>query len=842
MPDYVEIAVNVPQVTGVFHYHLPPDLAGRVSLGCLVVVPFGQREVQGVVIRLIEQPEVPETRPVASLLDPVPALTSLQIRLAEDLALTTLAPLAACISLMLPPGLNQQVDTLFSLASEDIGIQTLADLTDLQNRLLGLLHKRGPLRGRQIDRAIPKLDWRRSADALVRRGLLEKQSTLPPPSVRPKIVRTAQLAVPPAQAERKLDDLGRAGSAARERRRKMLDFLMKNPSEIEVAWIYAECGGGLADLQYLADRGLVRLGETEIWRDPLEEIEFTPSSPPPLTPHQDAALAAILDSMISHSPGKSTRPFLLHGVTGSGKTEIYLRVVDRVIGRGQGAIVLVPEISLTPQTVRRFVSRFPGQVGLIHSRLSPGERYDTWRRARSGELPVIIGPRSALFTPLPDLGLIVVDEFHDDSYFQSEAPPRYHAARAAQIYASIAGIPCVLGSATPDVVTYARALQGKVTRLELPDRILAHREAIRLQETRLGRSARFQPLLGEVETAELPPVRVVDMRQQLLQGNSSIFSLPLQEALRRVLSQDEQGILFINRRGAASYVFCRDCGHALRCPRCDTSLTYHRAGESLRCHHCGYRRKMPKNCPNCGSQRIRRYGTGTERVEEELKQLLPQARSLRWDWETTRQKDAHEIIISHFAHHRADFLIGTQMLAKGLDLPLVTLVGVILADVGLNLPDYRAAERTFQVLAQVAGRAGRSPLGGSVILQTYLPDNYVIQAAAGHDYRTFFEQEMEFRRRLRYPPFTHLVRLEYRHSGKTQAEEEAGRMEKRLKSWLSSDRRPGTDLIGPAPCFYARLAGQYRWQIIIRGPDPASFIRGRDLGPWQVEVDPPSLL
>jgi primosomal protein N' (replication factor Y) len=379
-------------------------------------------------------------------------------------------------------------------------------------------------------------------------------------------------------------------------------------------------------------------------------------------------------------------------------------------------------------------------------------------------------------------------------------------------------------------------------RLELPARILAHREAVRLLQGRLGRKARFAPLSDEAETAELPPVEVVDMRQELREGNRSIFSRQLQEAMGRVLAQGEQGILFINRRGTATYIFCRDCGHSLRCPRCDTALTYHRDEESLRCHHCGYRRGMPEACPNCRSRRIRRYGTGTQRVEDELKALLPGARTLRWDWETTRTKGSHEIILSHFVQRRADFLVGTQMLAKGLDLPLVTLVGVVLADVGLNLPDFRAGERTFQVLAQVAGRAGRSPLGGSVILQTYLPENYVIQAAARHDYQAFFEQEMQFRLRRRYPPYSHLVRLEYRHTSGDQAEREAGQMARKLKAWLADEKRSGTELIGPLPSFYSRLEGQYRWQIILRGPDPASMLAGRDLGSWLVEVDPPSLL
>ena len=334
------------------------------------------------------------------------------------------------------------------------------------------------------------------------------------------------------------------------------------------------------------------------------------------------------------------------------------------------------------------------------------------------------------------------------------------------------------------------------------------------------------------------------MRTELKSGNRSIFSRALQENLAKVLENGEQAILFLNQRGSASYVFCRDCGHVLRCPRCDTSLTHHTNNDAaiLICHHCGYQRKMPQTCPKCKSDRIRQYGMGTQRVEKELQALFPDVRTLRWDHDTTRQKGAHEIILSHFANQRADILIGTQMLAKGLDLPLVTLVGAVLADVGLHLPDYRAGERVFQVLSQVAGRAGRSPLGGQVILQTFHPDHYVIQAAAAHDYAGFYTRELAYRKELGYPPFAQLLRLEFRHSKEKEAQAEAERLAPRIKNWLREGDRRATELIGPAPCFYARRDGQYRLQLILRGPDPASLLAGRKLGNWRVEVYPQALL
>ncbi|MBA4379535.1 MAG: primosomal protein N', partial [Anaerolinea sp.] len=537
--------------------------------------------------------------------------------------------------------------------------------------------------------------------------------------------------------------------------------------------------------------------------------------------------------------------FLLHGVTGSGKTEIYIRAAQEAIRRGKQAIILVPEIALTPQTVRRFLARFPGQVGLAHSKLSDGERYDTWRRARLGLLKIIIGPRSALFAPLPNIGLLVADECHDSSYYQSE-PPFYHAVNAAMEYARICGAVCVLGSATPSIVLRQQAQVGERIRLlELPRRIQT--------------SLTSEVLKTSEVWGSLPPVHIIDMREELKSGNRAIFSRALNEALADVLAKNQQAILFLNRRGTATYVFCRECGAVLKCPRCDTPLTYHVEGlkvESpksknddlrpstfdLRCHYCGYTRQLPKTCPQCGSDQIRQYGLGSEKVEAEVKALFPDARTLRWDWETTRQKDAHEIILSHFAAHRADVLIGTQMLAKGLDLPLVTLVGIVLADVGLNLPDPFAAERTFNLLTQVAGRAGRSALGGQVILQTFQPEHYSIQAAARHDTPAFYLQELEYRKQLGNPPFSRLVRLEYRHYDAAKAEAEARAMAAKIHHWLEAEQRTQTTVIGPVPCFFAKLGGLYRWQLVLRGPEPESLLRGKALGEWRVEVNPISLL
>jgi len=811
MSVFATIAVNVPSVAGVFDYDIPAELTGGIGIGHLVIVPFGRQTVQGVILRFVDQPSVADTKDILEIVDPDPVLTSTQIALAEWMAEATLSPLAAIINLMLPTGLSQQADVQYSVTGCQLSVTS--ELGQVQNRLLKLLQERGTLRGRQIDTHFRNVDWRKSAESLVRRGVLEKKSVLPIPRVRSKYIRVAQLAVPLDEAEAALPSLGQT-EATQKRRSAALYTLMRELDEVNVSWVYAESGCNLSDLQILAERGLIVLRENEIWRDPLERVEkrdLENSSIPKLTTEQAQAWEKIHEAFSQ----SSRTPFLLHGVTGSGKTELYIRAAEETVRRGKQAIILVPEIALTPQTVRRFLARFPGQVGLIHSKLSEGERYDTWRRARADLLKVIIGPRSALFAPLPNIGLIAVDECHDGSYYQSE-PPFYHAVSAAQTYARQTGAVCILGSATPSIVQRWDADAGKSVRLDLPTRIAS------AQETKPH------------QHLDLPPVSVVDMREELKAGNRGIFSRNLLQALGNTLERGEQAILFLNRRGTATYIFCRDCGYVLKCPQCDNPLTFHiEEKERLICHHCGYTRQKPKKCPDCGSAQIREYGLGSERVETEVGNLFPQARVLRWDWETTRQKDAHEIILSHFVSHRADVLVGTQMLAKGLDLPLVTLVGMVLADVGLSLPDPFSAERVFQVLTQVAGRAGRSVRGGRVILQTFQPEHPIIQAASGHDYAGFYQQELAGRRTLGYPPFGRLVRLECRNRENARAEAEA---------------RHQTTLVGPVPCFFSKLRGEYRWQIILRGPNPIEILQGqrfdppRGLSGWRVEVDPISLL
>ncbi len=691
-------------------------------------------------------------------------------------------------------------------------------LAEAHSRVLVFLRERGA--------PVARAELKGKANAIVLRALESKGYI-----ERVQQDETVVLKLAPEAAREKSRELRGA-----DRYAAIVNYLRReNPAWVSA--VYAATDATRQDLQKLEAAGIIALEEEEVWRDPLAGRAYEIAEPPRLTPEQAEALKKIVARFQSFKVSQNIETietmkpetFLLHGVTGSGKTEIYLRALAEIIAQGKQGIALVPEISLTPQTIRRFGARFPNRIAVFHSRLSIGERYDTWRRCRDGWVDVVIGSRSALFMPLSRLGLIILDEEHDAAYKQ-DATPHYHARDAARELARLTGATVILGSATPDLETYHRATRGEFTLLELPKRVLAHTESIRNPNS-------------EIRYLDLPPVHIVDMRAELRAGNRAMFSRALMRELTRVLAAREQAILFLNRRGTATFILCRDCGHVFKCRRCNNPMTYHLVGDQLQCHHCGRRDKMPTLCPNCKSIRIKYFGAGTEKVEEEIQKLFPDARSVRWDYDVTRGKDAHEAILEKFILHQADVLIGTQMIAKGLDLPRVTLVGVVSADTGLHLPDFRASERTFQILAQVAGRAGRSVLGGQVILQTYNPEHYAIQAAAQHDYRAFYEREIAFRREQGYPPFTRLIRLLYAHANNPRAEAEAARMHRALTTRIAQKGLPALDLIGPAPAFFARVRGEYRWQILLRGPEPHALVQdiALPLG-WRVDVEPVSVL
>lgn len=827
MTRFARISVNIAQVSGVFDYTIPDELASTIQIGSLVQVPFGRQVVQGIVTALPQEAMVAETRLVDALIESEPVVTRAQIELAEGLARQNFSTIAAFLDLMIPPGLSQHADVRVQLQGEP----EINSLSPTQERIVSLLKKRGEMRGSQLQSTLPNTDWRSSATALAKQGILTLTPFLPPPSVRPKVLRTSLFLGNVPADEEGLKVLGR-GAELRARRKRVLDYLESEAIPVTVNWVYAETGANSADLERLSELGLIQLGETEVWRDPLANLKPVLTTAPELTPDQ-LQVMSMVDAQIRDAAKRV--PILLHGVTGSGKTEIYMKAVEEVLAQGKGAFILVPEISLTPQTARRFFARFPGKVGLIHSKLSAGERYDTWRRIRMGRLPIVVGPRSALFSPLPDPGLIIIDECHDHSYHQEDNPPQYHTVAAAMAYARVLNAVLLLGSATPGIEMLAQFQQHKWPVVSLPNRIASR-------------------LPGEVTSTipaapPMPDIEIVDMRAELRGGNRSALSTSLKKELGEVLERNEQAILFLNRRGSASYVFCRDCGFVLRCSRCNTQYTWHADSVLLLCHNCNHQRQMPKTCPSCGSVNMRQFGMGTESLEKLILEQFPAARTLRWDADTARYKGAHDLILDHFTQHRADILIGTQMLAKGLDLPLVTLVGIILADLTLHLPDFRASERTFQLITQVAGRSGRSTLGGRTILQTFEPENYALQCAAKYDFDQFMKTELEYRKKLHYPPYSRLIRLEFRHPKPEVVQKQALLARERLLAWIEEADLRQTDIIGPAPCYYEKRAGLYRWQMLLRGTNPGTLLEQHPPAEWDlggatvvVTVDPTTVL
>ncbi len=812
---YAEVSVNSPGAGNqTFSYLIPPGLS--IKVGQAVWVPFGDKLLQGIVLGLAEYPSVEETKEIAGIIQTEPLLSPSYVKLAQWISEYYQSPLFDAVALMLPPGFERKVVTFIS-SPKDASECDLPTLNEKQRYVLHLAQREGKVKSKDIQKSLGAKQTTLTISQLVKKGLLVRSYELEKVKVRPKIIPYLKLAVTPEQAQEEVIKLLKQGKAAK--RGNLLEFLLKMTRPVPLAEAVKQVGSRPV-VDTLVRQGLVSVEPVEVKREPISYEGITPSEPLKLTAAQKVAFDAIKSSLlqmkVGHpSPPSSPSVFLLRGVTGSGKTEVYLQALAQAVRLGKRGIVLVPEIALTPQTIERFASRFPHKVAVLHSQLSLGEQFDEWQRIKNGEFDVVIGPRSALFAPQPELGLIVIDEEHEWTYKQHDTSPRYHARSVALKLAELTGAVMILGSATPDVETFYYAKMGDYRLLELPERVTPR------------------------EGSTLPGVEVIDLREELKAGNRSLFSRSLSQAIAEAVYNKEQVILFLNRRGAATFVQCRSCGLVLRCRRCEVALTYHLAEEVLVCHQCNYKIPVPQICPQCLSYRIKFLGIGTQKLEQEAGFAFPQARLLRWDSDVTRRKRAHQEILSKFRAHEADILIGTQMVAKGLDLPLVTLVGVVSADTALNLPDFRAGEKTFQLLSQVAGRAGRGIWGGRVIIQTYSPEHYAIKAASKHDYTSFYEREIAYRRQLRYPPFCQLVRLTYAHTNDAACQREAEKMKERLSQDIEAKGIAGLSLIGPAPAFIHRLRGRYRWQLILRGSEVASFVSQIEIPRgWTVDVDP----
>lgn len=647
------------------------------------------------------------------------------------------------------------------------------------------------------------------------------QCFLPPGSLtrrqtraRARLVKAYTLAITEQQARQLIHEIQNRAP----RQVAVIQALLQNEGKYVKAAHLARVGGGYGPLTTLQRRGIIAERMIRSFRHPGEGLFSEDKPEPVLNDAQQRAVEQIRAAFASPRPSDNT--VLLHGVTGSGKTEVYMQAIQLARDAGRGTIVLVPDIALTPQTVSRFRQRFGQNIAVLHSRLSQGERYDEWTRIQHGQADVVVGARSAVFSPVKNLGMIVIDEEHETSYKQDETP-RYHARDVAKARLAQTNGLLIVGSATPALETYYKAQRGEIRCVTLPERI---------------------------QNKALPRIEVVDMREELLAGNRTMFSRSLQQQLQDVLSRKEQAIVLLNRRGFATFMLCRSCGYVPRCKACGVSLTLHKAPLGLRCHYCGFWARPSKTCPQCTGPYLRSFGVGTQQVEAALRETFPKAVILRMDRDTTARKGAHERILHQFANKQADILVGTQMVAKGLDFPDVTLVGVVNADTALNFPDFRAAERTFQLLTQVAGRAGRGQEPGHVTLQTYTPDHYAIEAAKDHAYNGFVEQELSFRKQTGYPPFATLVRVVFRG----EEEKDVIAAANAMGQIVHDEKLPDMDIVGPSAAPLSRLKGKTRWHMLLKGPYATVMHAVRSMAKEKetlangvqiaIDVDPLSLL
>jgi primosomal protein N' (replication factor Y) len=774
-PTHIEVAPALP-VSKTYTYGVPPEWPAPL-IGQRVLVPMRRRRVTGYVIDVVTAPNNINVKPVLALLDEAPLFPAPLLRFFNWIARYYHQPLGEVIKTALPGGLNQMdVSRLYltpegnqALSRANISVQQKALLTKVSQRSWQLASLR---------KSLPHVDVEQLVRSAEKAGWLERRREMQKARFRPKQVRSLR----PGDGSADVTSLTKA-------RREVLDLVISH-GVLAASELERLRPGGLRLANYLVASGHLEMFQQQVYRDPLGEA-ITVDKAPQLTAEQQRAV-----SQIETAAGNGFHPFLLAGITGSGKTEVYLRITAKTLQEGRNVIVLVPEIALISQTERRFRARFGKKVAVLHSGLTGGERLDQWLQILRGEVSVAVGARSAIFAPFAHVGLIIVDEEHDGSYKQEEGV-RYNARDLAVVRARQDDCAVVLGSATPSIQSYHNALKGKYRQLVLTQRI--------------ARRA-------------LPHIKVVDLnRQRNFKGPRRFITPQLLASLRTTLEKKEQALLFLNRRGFAGYPACHDCGQAFRCNHCDITLTYHKAAGVLKCHYCGYHLPAATSCRHCGSPRLYLMGLGTERLAETIQSLFPDARLARMDRDTTSRKGALLKMLKDLRHNRIDILIGTQMVAKGHDFPNITLVGIICADLSLDFPDFRAGEQTFQLLAQVAGRAGRGKRPGQVILQTYTPDHFSITAARDQDFRAFYRKEIEDRRLLHYPPFTRLAQLGFAGRDSRVTAERAhtvGRHCRQIQNNLRSLRNT-VQVWGPVESPLTRIAGQYRWQILIKGKIPA---------------------
>jgi len=821
--QFAEIAVDFPDDhSRTFTYSSPVGMG--VVEGDLVWVPFGARTLQGVVFELTTtaNTDIDNIRPITARTLDGPFIAGHLLLTARWVAEHYRTTLFTACSLLLPPGASSKLRTWLSDGErkEDASqreLQAIYYVRDSGRAPKSRVARRLGLGGAAI------------VDRLVRQGVLHAESEWE----RPRVTAVYTNRIEPAGPESVIAESIEVQSEGKSpRRAELLKWFQSGKIARTKSSLNEQFGG--AAVKWAFGEGLLHIRKIRRDRDPLADYFFQQEFAHSPTPVQRSAIDAIVTQILAPKPAKnpSDRQFLLHGVTGSGKTEVYLQAIEACIAAGKRAIFLVPEIALTPQTLQRIASRFPGKVGVLHSGLTIGQRYDQWWRVKNGDFPIVLGSRGAIFAPIENPGLIVIDEEHEWTYKQGDQAPRYDAREVAGRISENTGATLVLGSATPDISSYRAALAGRYQLLELPKRVGS----------------------GEIDqtsaaASTMAKVDIVDMREERADGHFDMLSRKLIDFMRDALADGGKVILFLNRRGSASFIQCTDCGIVRQCKRCDTALTFHRDNNDSRaqngrlvCHYCNYSVSAGSKCPTCGGKQMRRSSPGTQMATETVRQYFPGVEVLRWDSDSARTAADHQRIMDEFVASKASVLVGTQMVAKGLDIPSVTLVGVISADTGLAVPDFRAGERAFQVLAQVVGRSGRGAWEGRAIIQTFNPEHYAIQAAADQDYQLFYETEIRLRAAQANPPFTSMIKLMHSAGNADVAKNEAARFARELAEVRESHGETGIEVIGPTPAYPLKVRNMYRWQILLKGSHPERLLELAPPGSlWTVDVDPSSL-
>lgn len=760
-----KVIVDIPSksVDFTFDYIIPTRLQSMVQVGMRVIVPFGSRTIQGYVMQVTDKPDgnidIAKLKEIKEIQDIKPELTEELIQLTEWYNNYFVTKRISMLEVMLPSAIKAKYTKVFSIVDADAVPESLKVKFDKGGQY--------PYKEAQYNDDLGQIV------PLLKKGIVSEM-TLLSQNVSKKKQRAVSI-IEGFDYESVLDSLEKS-----KKQYELYAYLLDERHHTVLLKDLEDMGFSKSSIDTLMRKGFVEKYDAIVERDPFETRVFEQDQKQQLTGEQQEAYKSILESIQAHQQ----RTYLLHGVTGSGKTEVYLQTIEEVLKLGRQAMMLVPEIALTPQMVLRFKRRFGDEVAVLHSGLSKGERYDEWQKIRDGKASVSVGARSSVFAPFKNLGMIIIDEEHESSYKQEDYP-RYQARDIAQWRSQYHKCPLILGSATPSLETYARAEKGVYELLSLPSR---------------------------VNQQALPEIEIVDMRAELSSGNRSMFSEQLRKSIQQRLDKNEQIVLFLNRRGYASFMLCRDCGHVPQCPNCDISLTYHKSTDQLKCHYCGHQEVPPNKCPNCESEHIRQVGTGTQRVEELLQEAFQEARIIRMDVDTTSRKGAHEKLLDDFGAGKGDILLGTQMIAKGLDFPNITLVGVLNADTMLNLPDFRASERTYQLLTQVSGRAGRHEKEGEVIIQTYNPEHYAIKDVQANDYMAFFNKEMNYRKMGKYPPYFFLINFTIAHKEMKKVMEASKHIHKILLQHLTDKAL----VLGPSPAALSRINNEYRFQILVK--------------------------